>query len=202
MKRKRSDSEFEAAVNAERERDQVSIPATAHKATKQTRCGIGLKRLNGSVTITSIDPNGLFANSGLEVGMTIKTINNVPVIGKTAKEATHLIKAAVGQVAIVATEIRSSDIETNVHPTFETFNATFDMSYVDRGKQLQGHVTLELKNNKRGGYYVSGTTSDADGSAVILEGLVKYSGDAWWVDEVQRGGKDVGLKVLTTGKFD
>ena len=201
LNKKRSDSQFETAVDAERDRDQVSIPATAHKATKRTRCGIGFKRQHGSVTITSIDSNGLFANSGLEVGMVVKTINNVSVIGKTAAEAAHLIKAAVGQVVIVATEIRSSDIGTSVHPTFETYCATFDMSYEDRGKQFRGQVILELKNNKRGGYYVSGTTSDADGSAVIVEGLVKYSGDAWWVDEVQRG-NDTGLKVLTTGKFD
>ena len=44
-------------------------------------------------------------------------------------------------------------------------------------------------------------TSDTDGTAYILEGLVTYEGDAWWVDEV-RVGDDAGLKVLTTGKFD
>ena len=171
---------------------EASTSATVYKATQQTQCGIGVKLQNGSVIITSIASNGLFANKGLKVGMTVKTINNVSVRGKTAAEATQLIKGAVGQVTIVA---------GTGHPPFETFSGTFDMSYVDRGKQFCGHVVLELKNNERGGYSVTGTTSDADGTAVITEGLVTFEGDAWWVDEVLNG-NDKGLKVLTTGKFD
>mmetsp|Transcript_11579 Transcript_11579/g.17796 ORF Transcript_11579/g.17796 Transcript_11579/m.17796 type:complete len:487 (-) Transcript_11579:411-1871(-) len=200
--KKGNDPGFQAAVNEERDRERSSFTATAHKSTQQTRCGIGLKRLNGSVTITSIDPNGLFANSGLEAGMTIKTINTVPVATSSAAEATEIIKLAVGQVTIVATGGRSTGLDVRGgHPPFETYCGTFDMSYVDRGKQFRGHVILELKNNQRGGYTVTGTTSDADGSAVIIEGLVTHGGDAWWVDEVHSG-NDIGLKVLTTGKFD
>jgi hypothetical protein len=132
--------------------------------------------------------------------MTIKTINNVPVATSSAAEATEIIKVAVGQVTIVATGSRSTELDVR-DPPFETYSGTFDMSYMDRGKQFRGNVILELKNNQSGGYTVSGTTSDADGSAVIIEGLVTYGGDAWWVDEVHSG-NDIGLKVLTTGKFD
>jgi len=279
--KKGSDPGFDAAVNEERDRGQSTFTAVAHKSTLQMLCGIGMKTQNGSLTITSIDPNGLFANSGLEVGMIVKTINNIPVAGKTAAEATQLIKDAVGQVTIVVTgcESRSyhESITTTVYkptahmkcgigmktqngsliissidpdglfantrmkvgmivktinyeaatgktaaeatqlikdavgqvtivtrgptPPFETFSGTFDMSYTDRGKQFRGHVLLELKDNQRDGYIVTGTTSDADGSATIIEGLVTYEGIAWWVDEVHSG-NDLGLKVLSTGKFD
>ncbi len=196
------DPGFEAAVNAERDRNQTTTTATVHKPIQQMQCGIGVKLQNDFVTITSIRSGGLFTNSGLEVGMAIKTINNVSVIGKTAAEATQLIKDAVGQVTIVATGSRSTDLETGGNPPFETYSGTFDMSYVDQGNQCRGNVTLELKRNERTGYYdVSGTTSDADGTAYITEGFVTYGGDAWWVDEV-RSGNDIGLKVLTTGKFD
>ena len=191
---------FEAAVNAERNRGRTSTTATVAKPTQQSQCGIGLTAQNGSVTITSIDSNGLFANKGLEVGMIVKTINNVSMIGKTAAEATQVIKDAIGQVTIVTTGSETTELDRG-HPPFQTFSGTFDMSYVDRGKQFRGHVILELKKNGSGEYCVTGTTSDADGTAFIIEGLVTYEGDAWWVDEVQSG-NDAGLKVLTTGKFD
>lgn len=200
-----SDPGFDAAVNEERDRGQATFTAIAHKSTHQMLCGIGMKIQNGSLTITSIDPDGLFANSGLKVGMIVKTINNMPVAGKTAAEATQLIKDAVGQVTIVVAGGQSSSSYESVtggpNPPFETLSGTFDMSYTDRGKQFRGHVCLELKNNERDGYIVTGTTSDADGSATIIEGLVTYEGDAWWVDEVFSG-NDIGLKVLSTGKFD
>lgn len=193
------DPGFGAAVKAERDRNQTTTTATVHKPMQQMRCGIGVRLQNDSVTITSIHSDGLFANCGLEVGMAVKTINNVSVFGKTAAEATQLIKDAVGQVTIVATGSRSTDLD---NPPFETYNGTFDMSYVDEGNQCRGHVTLELKRNESAGYFdISGTTSDADGTAYITEGFVTYEGDAWWVDEV-RSGNDTGLKVLTTGKFD
>ncbi len=192
---------FEAAVNAVRDRDQTSTTATVHKPTQQMKCGIGMKLQNGSVTITTINSNGLFANSDLEVGMVVKTINNVSVIGKTAAEATQLIKDAAGQVTIVAIGSRSTDLDT---PPFQTYKGTFDMSYVDRGNHCRGNVTLELQQgrvNGRFGYRVLGTKSDVDGTAFITEGFVTYGGEAWWVDEV-RSGNDTGLKVLMTGKFD
>ena len=175
-----------------REGPYKSVTATVYKPIQQMRCGIGMKMQNGSITISSIHPEGLFANTRLDVGMIVKTINNVSLIGKTPTEATQLIKDALGQVIIVT---------GGPDPSFETYSGNFDMSYVDRGKHFQGIVTLQLKNNGRGGYIVAGTTSDADGSAVILEGLVTYEGDAYWLDEVESG-NDRGLKVLTTGKFD
>jgi len=200
-----SDPGFDAAVKEERDRGQATFTAIAHKSTHQMLCGIGMKIQNGSLTITSIDPDGLFANSGLKVGMIVKTMNNMPVAGKTAAEATQLIKDAVGQVTIVVAGGQSSSYYESVtggpNPPFETLSGTFDMSYTDRSKQFRGHVCLELKNNERDGYIVTGTTSDADGSATIIEGLVTYEGDAWWVDEVFSG-NDIGLKVLSTGKFD
>lgn len=75
-----SDSGFDTAVNTERNRGQrqiIPITAIANKPTHHTLCGIGLKIQNGSLTISSIKPAGLFAYSGLKVGMIVKTINNV-----------------------------------------------------------------------------------------------------------------------------
>ncbi len=194
--------EFEAAVNAERDQGgQASIIATVHKSSQRMTCGIEVKLQNDSVTIISMDSDGLFANSGLEVGMAVKTINDVSVIGKTAAEATQLIENAVDQVTIVAIGSQSTDLNTGSHPPFQTYKGTFDISYVDRGKQYRGHVILELKNNGRFGYRVLGTKSDVDGTAFITEGFVTYGGDAWWVDELQSE-NDMVKKVLTKGKFD
>lgn len=195
-----SDKEFDAAVDSQRTKSsslssssQTSITATAYKPTSQMLCGIGMKGHNRSIIISSINPNGLFANSGLKVGMFVRTINNVSTFGRTAAEMTQLIKEAIGQVTIVT---------GGPYPPFNSYSGTFDMSYVDRGKTFRGHVMLELQQDSSiGGYRVTGTTSDADGTATIIDGLVAYDGDAWWLDEVSSG-NDTGLKVLSTGKLD
>ena len=192
-----SDKEFDAAVDSQRTKSssssQTSITATAYKPTSQMHCGIGMKGQNRSIIISSINPNGLFANSGLKVGMFVRTINNVSTFGRTPTEMTQLIKEAIGQVTIVT---------GGAYPPFQSYSGTFDMSYVDRGKTFRGHVMLELQqDNSLGGYRVTGTTADADGTATIIDGLVAYDGDAWWLDEVSSG-NDTGLKVLSTGKLD
>lgn len=194
-----SDKEFDAAVDSQRMKStslsssQTSITATAYKPTSQMLCGIGMKGQNRSIIISSINPNGLFANSGLKVGMFVRTINHLSTKGRSAAEMTQLIKEAIGQVTIVT---------GGPYPPFESYSGTFDMSYVDRGKTFRGHVMLELQhdNNIRG-YRVTGTTADADGTATIIDGLAAYDGDAWWLDEVSSG-NDAGLKVLSTGKLD
>ena len=64
--------------------------------------GIGIKAPNGTPVISSIQPDGLFATSPLRVGMDVQSINNQSMIGKTAEEATQLIKDAVGEITVVA----------------------------------------------------------------------------------------------------
>mmetsp|Transcript_14283 Transcript_14283/g.34672 ORF Transcript_14283/g.34672 Transcript_14283/m.34672 type:complete len:378 (+) Transcript_14283:51-1184(+) len=82
------------------------IVATAVKQTKKDNHGLKfVKKLPVSpVTIQSIQPNGLFANSGLKVGLQVVSINDIPIIkGKTPPfQAFKILQNAVGEVKIVA----------------------------------------------------------------------------------------------------
>lgn len=85
---------------------------------------------------------------------------------------------------------------------YQSYGGDFYIKYDDCGKIRSGFVKIQLKNNGRNGYNISGMIVDADGCATITDGHTTYAGDTWWVQEVQ--GKDeekCGLKVVTQGKF-
>jgi predicted metalloprotease with PDZ domain len=98
-------SEVEAASTKEREcvlLEEGQVVASAVKESKEARLGIKCK-LRGAnrVVISTIVDDGLFADSDLRVGQTVISINGEPCPA-SAKEATDHIKAAVGEVTIVA----------------------------------------------------------------------------------------------------
>ena len=79
----------------------VSVTVLAIKPTRDTKTGIGLTTFtDGTVRITSIPDNSMFANTDLKCGMTVETINGVNIA--TSKEAVTLMKEAEDQVVIVA----------------------------------------------------------------------------------------------------
>lgn len=82
----------------------MAVAAVVTKQSRSQRLGIGLT--NGSTgappSISSLHDGGLFVDSGLEVGMQVLSINNVPTHNMTSALATQLLKDAEGQVILVA----------------------------------------------------------------------------------------------------
>lgn len=89
----------------------------AYKHSEDITAGIVFQyRRNGSlasqsVLISRLSPEGLFADTELEVGMHVLTINNCPVV--STQQAAALVRSAKGLVTILA--IRSLGSETR-HP--------------------------------------------------------------------------------------
>lgn len=82
------------------------VTAFVVKPDVSSTVGITLVKLvnNWRFIITQISPDGLLADSGLQVGQTILSINGVSTAElKTAKDATALMKQTPGQLTIVAT---------------------------------------------------------------------------------------------------
>ena len=100
----------------------VSVTVLAIKPTRDTKTGIGLTTFtDGTVRITSIPENSMFASTDLKCGMTVETINGVNIA--TSKEAVTLMKEAEDQVVIVASfapqapsQKRASVAPTNTVP--------------------------------------------------------------------------------------
>jgi len=72
--------------------------------------------------------------------------------------------------------------------------------YMDRGTQRNGTITIAFTDNGTDGYTLSGSGLDNDGSTEIEDGHANYDGTAWWREKNVTG--DVGMQVLSTGKFD
>lgn len=82
---------------------------------------------------------------------------------------------------------------------FEFYDSDFLLTYTDENtKALSAGFARITLNNTGIGYSISGMCADA-GSAQITDGFVAYSGEAWWVTHSH---EDVGLRVLSTGKFN
>lgn len=85
----------------------------------------------------------------------------------------------------------------------EPYSGLYSTSYVDRtsGVQHDATMTLHFSRDFRGkGYKISGEGHDIDGQTVIEDGHANFDGTAWWRERTIT--KDVGLKVLSRGKFD
>jgi|EP00970_Alexandrium_tamarense_P009013 hypothetical protein len=84
---------------------------------------------------------------------------------------------------------------------FQTYTATFDTEYTDRGKTLTAELDIRLVNDGFSGYTIEGEAIDADGTTKFKDGFVTYDGVCWWLEETMSG-QDTGLKVLSQGTFD
>lgn len=80
------------------------IAVTVNIDFRGQRLGIGFrKNAPGTpVNISSIAHDGLFASSGLSVGMQVLSINNIPLDGMTAVQAIGILSDAEGLVIMVA----------------------------------------------------------------------------------------------------
>ena len=67
-----------------------------------SKVGLALTSKKGSVFVSKIADDGLVANTGLDVGMEVVTINNIDFAGKTTAEAAEFLQAAQGQMTILA----------------------------------------------------------------------------------------------------
>jgi hypothetical protein len=86
------------------------VVVVAVKESKEDKCGIGLKKYTPTspIQISSINEEGVFASSDLEIGMQILSINNVSVKGKSKAEAGAMLRAAEGQVKVIAEQPSST----------------------------------------------------------------------------------------------
>lgn len=77
-----------------------TITAIVNKDTQDTKVGIVLIAKGGKIFVDSV--TGLFGETDLKADDEVVTINNQLVEGMLANEATGIIKAAVGDVTVVA----------------------------------------------------------------------------------------------------
>lgn len=93
----------------------ATVVATVTKAFKEQRLGIGLVNGEYGPKISSIVADGLFHLSNLRVGMRLLSINSVQVNNISHEEAVQILKAAEGQVIIVADEVVPPKITFNLY---------------------------------------------------------------------------------------
>ena len=93
----------------------VNSVASVTKAFKDQRLGIGLVNGEYGPKISSIVADGLFHLSNLRVGMRLLSINNIQVNDISHEEAVQILKAAEGQVIIVADEVVPPKITFNFY---------------------------------------------------------------------------------------
>merc|ERR1712048_1439553 len=96
-------------------------------------------------------------------------------------------------------EARRQVIPSGKSPGPTPFSGHYSTEYIDNGLRHEARLKLEFEDVGYG-YKISGNGTDVDGLTKIQEGFASYDGTAWWVEEVITG--DVGLHVLSTGKFD
>jgi C-terminal processing protease CtpA/Prc len=78
---------------------------TVKKETPDSRLGIGLKTINGHLIISSIAPDGLFANTELKVAYKLVSINAKNCDNLTKVEAINLLKEAPSTLTLVQEDV-------------------------------------------------------------------------------------------------
>mmetsp|Transcript_15540 Transcript_15540/g.35749 ORF Transcript_15540/g.35749 Transcript_15540/m.35749 type:complete len:333 (+) Transcript_15540:311-1309(+) len=110
------------------------------------------------------------------------------------------LDSAISQAKEEAASNAASSVESGRR--FETYSGDYDLTYQDGGEVMKGQMSIQLTNNPQlNGYTITGVNVDEDGSSNVIDGFVHYTGEAWWVDEVESG-QDKGLRVISAGKFD
>eukprot|EP00797_Seminavis_robusta_P009903 Sro171_g075800.2 n/a (1950) ;mRNA; f:61061-66910 len=137
------------------------ITATMTKENSDAKVGIGLGSFKGATVITNLKDGTLAAATDLEVGMVVRTINNVECSEIEVSEAAKLLKETEGMVTIVAEAPSAGS-----GPSFDSLlTATFE-------KQKEDKVGLTVAN-KASKIYVSKIKPDgmvaASGLAVGME---------------------------------
>jgi C-terminal processing protease CtpA/Prc len=78
---------------------------TVTKTSPEAKVGIGLKDMFKSVVISTVSPDGLFANSGLKVGHKVISVNKVNCAGMDKRAVISLFKEAESAITIMVEDI-------------------------------------------------------------------------------------------------
>ena len=82
--------------------DPGYVKAVVQKTSPTQKCGIQVKNMGGSVYITNINPNGLFADTELKTGMKVVRVNKKEASTLSTADALKLFKTAKSEVTVVA----------------------------------------------------------------------------------------------------
>lgn len=91
-------------LKSSKDRAIALITATVHKASVDSKVGIGLRAVNRNIYISSIAVGGLFSTTDLKVGQRVLSINNKDCQGMSSTEAITLVRSATGILTILATD--------------------------------------------------------------------------------------------------
>ena len=83
------------------EGDPYIVSTMVTKPTPESRVGIGIRVVDGSLCVSSIDPSGLFAGGILNVGDKVVSIGGVPCPHMDSSSAIHLIRKEKRTITIV-----------------------------------------------------------------------------------------------------
>lgn len=139
------------------------IAVKAMKESKQSPVGIGVKMIQGHVTVGSIKETSIFHNTDLSPGQSIVSINGVSCSGLDKKEVAVLLKSAVGPLTVVVEEVEevmAAIQPTSVAPMARGIESEEQVSFIAR----QEPPPMELK---LGQIAVKGVKSFKDSSVGI-----------------------------------
>ena len=82
------------------------VSATVFRESLNTRLGLFLRQVDGRIMITGMDEKfGLFANTNLQVGMALVSINGMLCPTMSCKEAVKFLKSVKGDLTITAEHV-------------------------------------------------------------------------------------------------
>lgn len=122
-------AETDLVVMAE---DPGYLKAVVHKSSPSQKCGIQVKNMGGSVYITNINPNGLFADTDIKTGMKVVRVNKKEASQLSTADALKLFKTAKSEVTVVAEYVGF----VGVTVTKETQDTKVGIKLKERGGQI------------------------------------------------------------------
>jgi hypothetical protein len=128
---------------------------------------------------------------------------SAPRAGSSSQEFLKFEAAAQRAKQEVESSSTAQKQQPYVEPLAQPYSGQYSTSYVDRTTGVQHNATLNLSFTPDfygTGFKLSGEGHDIDGQTAIEDGHVNCDGTAWWREFTISG--DVGLKVLSRGKFD
>jgi len=81
--------------------DAGLVTNTVTKPSPSALVGLGLKRINGTIRVSTVDAKGLFVNSLLEVGHRCLFINDISCANTSLSHAAEIVLNARDQVTMV-----------------------------------------------------------------------------------------------------
>lgn len=169
------------------------IAAVVTKQSRDQRLGIGLRNNdnlnpNGPINVSSIASDGLFADSGLIIGMQMLSINNISMYGKTSGEAIQILKDAEGQVVLVADNpIQTAVVAVPTAPAASAIAVTPAQSTgAYGGRRKRGYIILKKTFKYKPSGFQMSTEKSYSFHGPVTQDMVAYV-----------NGKLRGLRLIT-----